>query len=133
MGLDFGRRVCYKYTMKIIVAGSIEDYERVSLGCWLSAFDITAIISGGVDRLGERWAESCGIPVISRPANWARFGRAAGAYRNAEMASEADGLIAFWDGSSRGTLDMIGKMGGKPVEIWDGLDYVRRGDWSWLG
>ena len=37
------------------------------------------------------------------------------------MASYADGLIALWDGTSSGTLDMISKMVGRR-EVWiDGL------------
>ena len=34
-------------------------------------------------------------------------GRAAGPIRNKEMANNADALIAFWDGQSRGTRSMI--------------------------
>lgn len=42
--------------------------------------------------------------------NWDRFGRAAGMYRNSEMASYAEAGIILWDGESKGTLDMIHKM-----------------------
>lgn len=65
-------------------------------------------------------------------ADWGRFGRAAGSYRNAEMAEYADAAIILWDGESRGTLDMIDKMrrAGKPCEIWiregDGFAYLSR-------
>jgi hypothetical protein len=39
--------------------------------------------------------------------------------RNAEMAQFADGLLAFWDGESRGTDNMIQQMKrlGKPVKV----------------
>ncbi len=54
----------------------------------------------GVDTLGERWAINHNIPVHKFPADWGRFGRAAGMYRNAEMASYADGALILWDGES---------------------------------
>ncbi|WP_197026348.1 hypothetical protein [Polaribacter sp. Hel_I_88] len=41
------------------------------------------------------------------PAEWNKFGKAAGPVRNKEMAIYADALIAFWDGKSRGTKNMI--------------------------
>lgn len=74
------------------------------------------IISGtakGADSLGELYAEKHGIEVIRCPANWDKYGRAAGYRRNEEMAilSMSDGytgvLLAFWDGQSRGTKHMI--------------------------
>ena len=54
-------------------------------------------------------------------ANWGKFGVAAGQYRNWEMAEYADGLLALWDGESRGTLHMIDCMRrlGKPYEVYN--------------
>lgn len=40
-------------------------------------------------------------------ADWKAHGRAAGPIRNAQMASVAHALIAFWDGKSRETKNMI--------------------------
>lgn len=74
------------------------------------------IISGkarGADTLGERYAVNNGISLITFPADWEAYGKAAGFIRNAEMANFAskDGnegvLIAFWDGKSKGTKHMI--------------------------
>ena len=39
--------------------------------------------------------------------NWQFYGKAAGEKRNIEMAKHANGLIAFWDGKSKGTKNMI--------------------------
>ena len=112
-------------TLKIVIAGSrtITDITALQFAIDRSDFPITEVVSGcarGVDTLGEQWANSEGVPVSYWPANWARFGRAAGMYRNAEMASYADGAIILWDGESRGTLDMIDKMRrlGKPYEVY---------------
>lgn len=68
------------------------------------------IISGGAtgaDALGEQFAKANNLELIVVPANWEKYGRAAGPKRNAEMAEMIDALIAFWDGKSRGTKNMI--------------------------
>ena len=41
------------------------------------------------------------------PAKWDKHGNSAGMIRNSQMADYADGLIALWDGESRGTKNMI--------------------------
>ncbi len=71
------------------------------------------IISGtcrGADKFGEQYAKEQGLTCRQFPANWKKFGRAAGPIRNREMANYATQLIAFWDGnkSHSGTWSMIG-------------------------
>ena len=61
----------------------------------------------GVDTLGREWAESKGIPVESFPANWTGFGKSAGMLRNKVMANHGTHLVAFWNGLSPGTRQMI--------------------------
>lgn len=102
--------------MRLIIAGSrlITDYTILQYAIAQSDFsNITEVVSGcarGVDTLGERWANESGIPIKEFRADWGRFGRAAGKYRNADMADYADAAIILWDGESKGTLDMIDKM-----------------------
>jgi hypothetical protein len=100
--------------MKVIIAGSrtINSYALVANTIKESGFRITEVVSGttrGVDQLGELWAvrQVPQVPIRRFPANWARYGRAAGRRRNEEMAKYAEALIAVWDGSSRGTTNMI--------------------------
>lgn len=98
--------------MKTIIAGSrgINDYRVVKEAIEESGFTITEIVSGGargVDRLGEKYAEIYNIPVRIYPANWDRWGKCAGMIRNADMAKDAEALIAIWDGESKGTFGMI--------------------------
>ena len=38
---------------------------------------------------------------------WDKYGKKAGYLRNVEMAENANALIAFWDGKSKGTKHMI--------------------------
>lgn len=68
------------------------------------------IVSGhcrGADLLGERYAHERGYVLDVYKPDWHTYGRKAGVLRNRQMAERADALIAFWDGSSRGTKNMI--------------------------
>jgi hypothetical protein len=77
------------------------------------------IVSGGAsgaDRLAEVYASTRKIPTkIIRP-DWAKHGKAAGPIRNREIVKEADLIIAFWGGKSRGTLStkQAAEKAGKP-------------------
>lgn len=100
--------------MRTIIAGSrtVESFDlvRAAVEACPWASEITEVVSGcadGVDTLGEQWAKRKMIPIKRFPADWRRFGRAAGPKRNEQMAAYADALIAVWDGASRGTQDMI--------------------------
>ena len=103
-------------TFKVIVAGSREftDYDLLKAKCnaILHNKSDIEIVSGGArgpDSLGERYARENGLKLKLFPADWNSLGKAAGHYRNTEMAAYADALICFWDGTSRGSLDMINK------------------------
>lgn len=119
--------------MKYIIAGmrDYHDYEYFRaymklLSPWL---EITEVVSGGakgVDAMGEYWATQNDIKLKIFPAEWDKLGKRAGHVRNEKMAKYADGLIAFWNGTSRGTADMI-KTAKK-----EGLEgYVVRTDILW--
>lgn len=78
------------------------------------------IVSGhasGADALGERYAQERHLSLEAHPADWNKHGRAAGPIRNAEMAEVADALIAFWDGVSRGTKNMIDTAKSKGLKV----------------
>lgn len=101
---------------KVIIAGcrDFNDYELLKEKCDYFLQDEkkedVVIISGhasGADALGERYAQERGFQLETYPADWKAHGRAAGPIRNARMASAANALIAFWDGKSRGTKNMI--------------------------
>lgn len=102
---------------KVIIAGgrNFSDYGLLKERCdYFLQNKIkesrVVIISGhatGADALGERYAQERGLSLDAHPADWNKHGRAAGPIRNKEMAEVADALIAFWDGASRGTANMI--------------------------
>lgn len=99
--------------MRIIIAGGREfnDYDLLLRTIRESMFNITTVISGGAkgsDTLGEIYAwnnDNCELEIY--PADWGRYGNRAGTIRNTQMAAVADGLIAMWDGQSKGTKHMI--------------------------
>ncbi len=100
--------------MKVIIAGgrNFEHYNLLKLKCneILKNVEDVQIVSGGskgADLLGERYAKEKHYLVKRFEANWEREGKAAGPIRNTEMAKYADCLIAFWDGKSPGTKNMI--------------------------
>lgn len=62
----------------------------------------------GADAFAEAWCANVGVQTEKHPANWERDGRAAGPVRNRAMARAGAAVcLAFWDGKSPGTLDMI--------------------------
>lgn len=102
--------------MKYIIAGGrdFNDYNRLARECAKIIFFNKlrpSVVSGccpnGADSLGIRWANKESLEIERFPAEWDKHGKAAGAIRNMEMAQNADALIAFWDGKSPGTKNMI--------------------------
>lgn len=81
----------------------------------LKEFDgVTTIIQGearGADTMAKEEAQKLGLDVLSFPANWRHYGRAAGPIRNQQMLTEGkpDMVIAFHNNitESKGTLNMI--------------------------
>ena len=68
--------------------------------------EIDEIISGGAigaDSLAERYAKEYKFKFTKILPDWESWGRQAGFRRNSEIVDQCDGLIAFWDGKSRGT------------------------------
>lgn len=111
---------------RVIIAGGrgFNDYELLRERCdfFLKTKQNIQIVSGtarGADKLGEQYAKERGYQLALFPADWDTHGKSGGAIRNADMAKYADALIAFWDGSSRGTKHMIETMRfmNKPVKV----------------
>ena len=102
-----------KNTFRVIIAGGrdFNDYPLLKQKCdsFLgnkSKECQVIIVSGtarGADQLGERYAVEKGFPILRFPADWLQYGKAAGPIRNRQMTDNADALIAFWDGQSKGT------------------------------
>ena len=112
---------------KVIIAGSrgFSNYKLLREQCnkFLREKRKTSniiVVSGharGADTLGEKYAQDEGFTLEIYPAQWKKFGKKAGYRRNEQMAEVADALIAFWDGSSKGTKHMIDIMNEKNLLV----------------
>lgn len=100
---------------KVIVAGG-RDFSDFPLMCeyldrmLVNIREQIQVVSGGAkgaDKLGEKYAKLKGYDLVIFPANWDKEGKSAGYIRNLQMAEYADALVAFWDGKSKGTANMI--------------------------
>ena len=116
--------------MRVLVCGSRQwtDYRVIERR--LKALPPgTVIIEGGArgaDKAARRIAEHIGLEVKSFPADWKKYGNAAGIIRNHQMLDEGkpDLVLAFPMPDSVGTQDMIrrAKKAGIPVEVVTGID-----------
>lgn len=109
---------------RVIVAGSRDftDYQclQANLDRLLSRQPDAYIVSGGAagaDQLGERYAHATGRTVLKIPADWQRYSRAAGMVRNRTMAHLASHLVAFWNGASPGTRNMLEVAKGDGLQV----------------
>lgn len=103
---------------RIIVCGN-KDFKNREL-CFeklkelIPKYTNPEIVSGharGTDTFGEEFARAEGIRCSIFKAEWSHYGKAAGPIRNREMLDyameENPVVIAFWNGRSRGTKNMI--------------------------
>lgn len=101
--------------MKRIVIGGYRNFDNYEIFknfvdlCIGDKSEIT-ILSGhckGVDLMGERYAKEKGFALEIYPADWKKYGRAAGPIRNRQMVENADSVIAFVSETASGTKKLI--------------------------
>ena len=110
--------------MRTVIAGSrnITDKNLVFNCIKKSKLAITEIVYGGdrgVQQLGEDYAFANGIAVIPFWADW-KYGDAASAIRNKEMAEYCDFGIVFLDKKSSGVINLLENLrsAGKKFIVW---------------
>jgi hypothetical protein len=97
--------------VKLAIVGTrtFNDYELLKKSLSdLSGVEL--VISGeapGADQLGKRWAQENGIEYIGFPANWDKYGKAAGPIRNEFIIKACTHVVIFWDGVSPGSKNVI--------------------------
>jgi hypothetical protein len=110
--------------VRILVCGSRSWTDAAAIRRRLRAFPGAVVVSGaarGADSLAAQEAYRMGLAVELHPADWQRDGRRAGFLRNLAMLdSGVDLVLAFWDGSSRGTAHTMAeaRRRGIPVEVY---------------
>ncbi len=109
--------------MNIAVIGSrtLVDYNLVEETLLASVNpEEDTIISGGAtgaDQLGEHFANEYHIKKIVHKPDYKQYGKAAPFIRNQLIIDDADYVIAFWDGKSKGTADTILKAQKKGIDV----------------
>ena len=112
---------------RVLVTGARDWRDAAAIRRALSALPPgSTVITGaasGADRLAALVAADLGLGVEEYPADWRRYGRAAGPIRNQWMLDHArsDRVIAFHAdlARSRGTADMLrrARRAGLPVTL----------------
>ena len=113
--------------VRLIVCGGVDfnDYEyfRREMDRLVAFYEKISLVSGhakGADTFAEKYAAEKNIPIRVFPAEWKKYGRAAGPIRNRAMLEyareETPVVAAFWNGKSRGTGNMLKQAGAAGVE-----------------
>lgn len=106
--------------MRVAVIGS-RGMQVKNLGEYLPK-ETTEIISGGargIDACAREYALRHGLKLTEYLPEYSRYGRGAPLKRNITIIENADLVLAFWDGSSKGTQYVIENCRKRniPVEI----------------
>ena len=94
--------------MRVAVIGS-RGLQVNDLGKYLPD-EVTEIISGGargVDTSAREYAMEHGLKLTEYLPEYDKYGRSAPLKRNITIIENADLVLAFWDGSSKGTKYVI--------------------------
>jgi predicted Rossmann fold nucleotide-binding protein DprA/Smf involved in DNA uptake len=110
--------------VKVAIVGSRDypDIDQVEMYVADRLRPGDVVVSGGargVDLAAEVAASTCGLDVVVHMPEWDKYGKSAGFRRNRIIVEDADRVVAFWDGKSKGTkhsIDLAHKLG-KPVEV----------------
>ena len=97
----------------IVGSRTFEDLDLMFKKCdklLINHAEVTVVSGGarGADRLAKKYAKARNYKYVEFKADWENQGRSAGFKRNEEMHKfiaqfEHRGVIAFWDGESKGT------------------------------
>ena len=106
--------------MKLAIIGS-RSLTNLPLDQYVPE-DTEEIVSGGAvgaDTCAAEYARRMGLKLTKFLPQYERYGRAAPIVRNKEIVDYADRILAFWDGTSKGTQSVIryAQEKGKPCKV----------------
>lgn len=113
--MDAAQPTTNLYRKRIAVIGSRKFRDEQSVKSELAIMlaglpDGIMVVSGGapgVDTWAKQLCEKLEIPFDEMPAEWEKYGKAAGMIRNKQLLDTVETFIAFWDGTSPGTKGAI--------------------------
>jgi len=132
--------------LRILFCGSRDWTGREAIARVLKVLPKGSVIiegaAPGADTIACEEARRLGFAVEHFPANWKKFGRAAGPIRNAQMLDEGrpDAVVAFHDNidESRGTKNMLKQAQAAVLPtflnltsdtMFEFVDWLQRRDW----
>ena len=112
-------------SFRVLICGSRTWDDQKSIQRYVDSLpDDTVVIEGearGADSIARACAEQRGLEVLPFPADWKRYGKAAGSIRKTQMLMEGrpNMVVAFvYDlESSKGTKNMVDKARTQGVPI----------------
>lgn len=121
------------YDQVILITGARDWTDAVAIKNVLEPYKNKRVLlihgdCRGVDKLAGNAAKDLGFSLSVKPANWTKYGRAAGPIRNKEMVNEALAyqkagistiVLAFHDdlSTSKGTKQCVGQAEKAGLEI----------------
>lgn len=103
-------------TYKLIVAGSREmprEFTRAYVRAYVKSLGMPRLVlhgdCRGVDKDAGSWFKAKGIKVKPYPADWDRYGDAAGPKRNSKVVPLGDALLVIRFPDSVGSADILKK------------------------
>ena len=99
--------------MKVLICGSRTWTEWDPIWARMEQLPADTIVvhggARGVDKIADYIAGRLKLERRQYLAQWGKYGKAAGVIRNRQMIEEEqpDLVIAYWNGTSRGTKDTI--------------------------
>ncbi len=109
--------------MRLAIVGSRAYPELDRVRAYVATLPAdTVIVSGGasgVDSAAAAAARAHGLQLVEHLPDYASHGARAPLVRNERIAADVDRLVAFHDGSSRGTVHVLGcaRRRGIPCEV----------------
>lgn len=112
--------------MKVLICGDRHWTDRELIRSWLSKLQdwrYDTVLEGkanGADSIAGEEAKRMGMTVLEFPAEWEKYGRAAGPIRNRQMLDQLpDFVVAFHDdlSKSRGTADTVKEARKRGIEV----------------
>lgn len=103
--------------MRVLVCGDRDWTGHQAMWDFIGTLSLEDVVieggARGADQLAGKYARARGIEVVVFPAQWGKYGKAAGTIRNQQMLDEGkpDRVVYFHDdlAASKGTRDMVNR------------------------